>query len=263
VPYNGPVASVLGQILAATPRPPRELQPALDCELEAICLQAISKVTHQRFLSALAFADSLEVWAQSNDRNGPRVVPVSSAVALHDQNKNEVPIRTLSTHNQVAPFRDAADATSRPAADVYRQMQLRVRMKQLLEQHRIVAGYCKRRGPITIGLMNGLAGYCGTQLALDNGVIPVWEAHRVTTTGFLTSVVVSATMIASYWCVRVVLQRKQQMTLAELVRGLLIEFPNESQTYGGAAALLEMQFVEEIVRDKEGRSFPQSVQAKG
>jgi serine/threonine protein kinase len=60
LPFNGPnYAEVIPQILQDEPLPPSKLRAGLDPALDAICLKALAKRVHDRFLSMDEFGDSL------------------------------------------------------------------------------------------------------------------------------------------------------------------------------------------------------------
>jgi predicted Ser/Thr protein kinase len=59
VPFEGPEALVLGQILFVEPPPPSTYRPDLDPRLEAICMKAIAKGLDQRFATMGEFAMAL------------------------------------------------------------------------------------------------------------------------------------------------------------------------------------------------------------
>jgi WD40 repeat protein/serine/threonine protein kinase len=62
VPFEGPIASVLGQILAVDPQPPSVHRQNLDPALEAICLKAMAKPIEERYASMADLAAALTVW---------------------------------------------------------------------------------------------------------------------------------------------------------------------------------------------------------
>src|SRR5262249_54841075 len=59
VPFEGPEALVLGQILFVDPPPPSKYRPDIDPRLEAICLKAIAKSLDQRLATMGEFAMAL------------------------------------------------------------------------------------------------------------------------------------------------------------------------------------------------------------
>jgi len=78
VPFEGPIASVLGQILAVDPRPPSAHRKNLDPKLDEICLKAMAKPIDERFTSMAEFAQALTDWARASNRDSPvplEVVP--------------------------------------------------------------------------------------------------------------------------------------------------------------------------------------------
>lgn len=58
-PFQGPITSVLGQILSKEPPPPRQHRPNLDPRLEAIILKAMAKKIEDRYRSMPEFAAAL------------------------------------------------------------------------------------------------------------------------------------------------------------------------------------------------------------
>ena len=60
VPFEGPEAFVLGQIVFAEPAPPSKHRPDLDPLIEAICLRAMAKKVEERYASMQELAKALE-----------------------------------------------------------------------------------------------------------------------------------------------------------------------------------------------------------
>jgi serine/threonine protein kinase len=58
-PFQGNVVSVIGQILAANPKPPTELRPDLSAECSAVCLKAMASQQSERFQSMAEYAQAL------------------------------------------------------------------------------------------------------------------------------------------------------------------------------------------------------------
>ncbi len=66
-PYEGSIASVLGQIIEKTPALPSSFTQNVDSELEAICMKAIAKAPKDRYSSALEMAELLEEFLRRAD----------------------------------------------------------------------------------------------------------------------------------------------------------------------------------------------------
>lgn len=62
LPFEGPVAAVLGQVMTAEPAPPSTLRNGLDPQLEAICQKAMAKEPEDRYASMGDFASALGDW---------------------------------------------------------------------------------------------------------------------------------------------------------------------------------------------------------
>ncbi len=62
-PYTGdnPLATML-KVLEGPPKPPREIDPKIERDLELICLKCLSREPGQRYATARAVADDLEHW---------------------------------------------------------------------------------------------------------------------------------------------------------------------------------------------------------
>jgi len=65
LPFNGSIPEVLNQVLNAHPTPPSTHRPGLDPQLEAICLQMMSKPLEARTESATVAAMALDAWIAS------------------------------------------------------------------------------------------------------------------------------------------------------------------------------------------------------
>jgi serine/threonine protein kinase len=62
LPFEGPAHSLPTQIVEETPPPPRQLNPEVPVDLEAICLKAMEKRPEQRYSSAAALASDLRTF---------------------------------------------------------------------------------------------------------------------------------------------------------------------------------------------------------
>ncbi len=65
VPFEGPEAFVLGQIVFAEPAPPSKHRPDIDPLIEAICLRAMSKKVEERYSSMRELSKALERFLRS------------------------------------------------------------------------------------------------------------------------------------------------------------------------------------------------------
>jgi serine/threonine protein kinase len=65
VPFEGPEAFVLGQIVFAEPAPPSKHRPDVDPLIEAICLRAMAKKVEERYASMRELALALERFLRS------------------------------------------------------------------------------------------------------------------------------------------------------------------------------------------------------
>ncbi len=68
-PFEGKLTAILAAIPTQTPRPPREHNPRLAPELEAICLHAIAKSPSDRFGTAKELAEALAAFASLSSPN--------------------------------------------------------------------------------------------------------------------------------------------------------------------------------------------------
>lgn len=88
LPFDGPAAAVLGQIMVSTPKPPHELKPQLDRQLEDICLKALAKKPADRWLSMADFAKALTAWLRAGRVSRPKT---GSATELNSADKAIAP----------------------------------------------------------------------------------------------------------------------------------------------------------------------------
>ncbi len=65
LPFEGPTAAVLGQIMVSEPPPPSKLRPDLDSRVESICLKAMAKKIEGRYASMGELAAALTEYLQS------------------------------------------------------------------------------------------------------------------------------------------------------------------------------------------------------
>jgi serine/threonine protein kinase len=63
LPFEGKtIPDLQGKIVQDAPVPPSQIDPAVDRELELVCLRALSKSVHDRYSTALEFAEDLMRW---------------------------------------------------------------------------------------------------------------------------------------------------------------------------------------------------------
>ncbi len=77
LPFEGPMAAVVAQVLVKVPEPPSVLRPGLDAAIDALCLKALAKRPEERFSSASAFAAALDRYL----RPAPAGVPTPATTA--------------------------------------------------------------------------------------------------------------------------------------------------------------------------------------
>ena len=65
LPFEGPIAAVLGQVLTVDAEPPSTINAEVDPGLEEICLKAISKEIVDRYQTMGEFADAFTEWLRS------------------------------------------------------------------------------------------------------------------------------------------------------------------------------------------------------
>jgi tetratricopeptide (TPR) repeat protein/predicted Ser/Thr protein kinase len=70
VPYEGPLAAIVGRLLIEEPTPPSKLRRDLDPRLEAACLKAMAKKPQDRFASMTEFAAALDGYIQATGGSG-------------------------------------------------------------------------------------------------------------------------------------------------------------------------------------------------
>lgn len=64
LPFSGEPHEVLAQVVACRPPPPRQLNPNIPVDLEAICVKAMEKVPQDRYATAAELRDDLQAWAR-------------------------------------------------------------------------------------------------------------------------------------------------------------------------------------------------------
>lgn len=79
VPFKGPIATVIHNVIRTEPEPPSARRPDVPADLEAICLKAMSKRPEHRYASCAALADELRRWQER-----AAAAPPASAVPRRD-----------------------------------------------------------------------------------------------------------------------------------------------------------------------------------
>jgi serine/threonine protein kinase len=75
VPFQGSLASVMGQILSRQPTPPGKLRPGLDPRIEAVCLKMLAKNPADRFASLSAASQELTAIVGDSPARAAQVPP--------------------------------------------------------------------------------------------------------------------------------------------------------------------------------------------
>jgi serine/threonine protein kinase len=94
LPFEGPAHALPAQVIAENPTPPRQLQPKIPRDLEAICLKALAKRPDDRYRSAAAFARDLRAYLRGEPIQAR---PFTWIVRIH---------KTLSRRHQVVMLHD-------------------------------------------------------------------------------------------------------------------------------------------------------------
>jgi tetratricopeptide (TPR) repeat protein len=79
LPFQGPTAAVLAQILTQDPPSPRTHRPDLEPALEAICLKAMAKKPEDRYASMAELADALVLYLKGQGEE----LPAGGSVVAH------------------------------------------------------------------------------------------------------------------------------------------------------------------------------------
>jgi Protein kinase domain len=94
VPFEGSIASVMGQVMTAIPKPPSVYKPGIDPAIEAVCLRMLAKQPEDRFASMREVAVALESYLEgrataSTVRNRP-APPTEVLPAVREQTRGVV-----------------------------------------------------------------------------------------------------------------------------------------------------------------------------
>jgi predicted Ser/Thr protein kinase len=77
VPFKGPMAAVLMQIVMEEPAPPSRYRPDVEPALEAICLKAMARKAEARYGSMAEFAAALTRYLKGEPPRPPEAIPVA------------------------------------------------------------------------------------------------------------------------------------------------------------------------------------------
>ncbi len=109
IPFDGPIAAVLGQVLTQEPPPPSKFRPDLDPRLEVICLKMMAKQIEDRYGSmreaATALSDFLKNKGQQSDHASQasfQTVAVANS-PRHATVKGEAQRQTLAGKRTATP----------------------------------------------------------------------------------------------------------------------------------------------------------------
>jgi predicted Ser/Thr protein kinase/regulation of enolase protein 1 (concanavalin A-like superfamily) len=83
-PFKGPPQMVLLQVLQVAPPAPRQINPAVPPELEAICQKAMARRPEQRYASCQEFADALGRWLEQKTVAVPMPPPSPPVAIVHE-----------------------------------------------------------------------------------------------------------------------------------------------------------------------------------
>lgn len=109
-PYQGTVMSVIGQILAAQPKDPRELRADISPGCSAICLKAIASDRFERFQSMADFAQALNAFIKGDSKAIDTFVELASGdgrLTIDELKKQKNDVVTLLEKKH---YRDAISA---------------------------------------------------------------------------------------------------------------------------------------------------------
>ncbi|MBT6154897.1 MAG: SUMF1/EgtB/PvdO family nonheme iron enzyme [Planctomycetaceae bacterium] len=89
IPFDGPIAAVLGQVLTQEPPPPSRFRSDLDMRLETICLKMMAKQREDRYASMFEVADALGEFLFETTRAGAYASTSGTSAANVQTDANE------------------------------------------------------------------------------------------------------------------------------------------------------------------------------
>jgi TOMM system kinase/cyclase fusion protein len=96
MPFDGSLARVMAKIIAEPPKPPSEINSAVDATVEAVCLKAMEKVIEDRYATAAEMAEALQAFlrtAPAESQDAEFAIDVTAAI----ERRPSTSIRSLST----------------------------------------------------------------------------------------------------------------------------------------------------------------------
>ena len=118
LPFEGPVGSVLGQIMTVEARRPSDVYPEVERQLEAICSRAMAKRVEDRYGSMAEIAFDLQQYLQST--RGGTVTPTPSSASAAgasseaDKRKEFRPSNSRRELGSISPQLESAVPTKSP-----------------------------------------------------------------------------------------------------------------------------------------------------
>jgi serine/threonine protein kinase len=156
LPFEGPLAVVLAQVLTQTPPPPSSLRPDLDPRLEAICQQAMARKPAERFPSMEAFAAALSQYLTTSGKT-PAETALRSTSKTYRPSAEENPFGELVAESGPVPVRKApGDRRSRWGWRIPLAASLTVALGLLLGVVFIIRS--ENHGTVRIRLPEGVTG---------------------------------------------------------------------------------------------------------
>jgi predicted Ser/Thr protein kinase len=121
LPFQGPTAAVLGQIMTQEPPRPSQVRPDLDAALDLICQKAMAKKVEDRFRSMGEFATALGhcIKAERESQPAPEAIPMGAASPF----PQAVPLGPPAVATPAAP---AAGDTEGPATQLLAKLVERI-----------------------------------------------------------------------------------------------------------------------------------------
>jgi serine/threonine protein kinase len=226
LPFEGPVAAILGQILHMEPEPPSKHRPDLDSQLGSICQRAMAKKVPDRFASMGHFAVALADYLETGER--PAAEQVSAA----------------TTANEIT--RPSEGAATKPWGEGEETKRLRQRMflrrLKRLKRLRAEASSCGLTfSMVCFGAICGFAvfGFLVSLLGKPSDFFLV----------FLIPILLASALLPEW-----LRYGMNARATEKAIHRILEEFPQEIQRWGGKAILEDAAVVGELIHLLEAES---------